>query len=702
MKKILSFLLVGLLLALSASAATTYRYEDVVSTIRGDVIGGAAVTVYKANTTTLVSLYSGPTTSYTARTNPTSTDSYGRFYFYTLPGTYDVKVSGTNITTYTLEDVVLAAPRQEFNILDYGAVGGDGIDDYAAIQATIAAAAAAGAYGSGTVRLPAGDFSLATKLDIGYDQGVQFIGDNKGGTWLNALAGLDTSMLDIGITDKTNTTEVAHIRFNNELAPTLDAFIRVGDGRSLWLHDLDFRDENTGVDSFGADYSLLIDPELGSENVGCSHSVFERLSDSGSGCADTAMIKATYLVSSTIRDIRVSKNATWGVMLGGYNTCTGNLIENINPESGSATNTALVYIDHSAASSGSIRGNTVRLANDSGGLVDYGIYLVSDGSRVIWSNTFETRTAIYDTSAFNMVDDQTGIYLNTYNGLGYNAGDPGTTGQWNGEGYEGAQVYDTTNSELYKYLNGAWTKVMTAVGAESVQQTYNLPATSPSGEFYVGGFYTTPATNNDFQPGITYGTANSSYAAHFYVVTSTASATDTVRVVGTSITDAMVRTASDTAFIYIGAADTSGTYYETEKKWLGQIAVASVGGTAIQCNYGWAKYWDAGNSDFTVQGFEALWLGAKTHATFNIELLHHKNTLWEYGVGAVTVPPAIVDMSDVHDTEYEIIANEQGAFKCIPIGQAVAGSGSEGTLFRITTGTTNQLGGGQINMSVTK
>lgn len=43
-----------------------------------------------------------------------------------------------------------------------------------------------------------------------------------------------------------------------------------------------------------------------------------------------------------------------------------------------------------------------------------------------------------------------------YNGVGYNAGDPATTGQWNGEGYEGLTVRDTTNSVTYTYLNGAW------------------------------------------------------------------------------------------------------------------------------------------------------------------------------------------------------------------------------------------------------
>lgn len=42
------------------------------------------------------------------------------------------------------------------------------------------------------------------------------------------------------------------------------------------------------------------------------------------------------------------------------------------------------------------------------------------------------------------------------NGWGENAGDPNTTGEWNGNGYEGAAVVDTTNNNKYVYRGGAW------------------------------------------------------------------------------------------------------------------------------------------------------------------------------------------------------------------------------------------------------
>ncbi len=44
----------------------------------------------------------------------------------------------------------------------------------------------------------------------------------------------------------------------------------------------------------------------------------------------------------------------------------------------------------------------------------------------------------------------------TRNGVGENEGDPNSTGQWNGNGYEGAVVVDTTNGVAYHYLGGSW------------------------------------------------------------------------------------------------------------------------------------------------------------------------------------------------------------------------------------------------------
>jgi hypothetical protein len=42
------------------------------------------------------------------------------------------------------------------------------------------------------------------------------------------------------------------------------------------------------------------------------------------------------------------------------------------------------------------------------------------------------------------------------NGWGTNSGDPNSTGEWSGNGFEGAQVLDTANGNNYAYVNGSW------------------------------------------------------------------------------------------------------------------------------------------------------------------------------------------------------------------------------------------------------
>jgi len=50
------------------------------------------------------------------------------------------------------------------------------------------------------------------------------------------------------------------------------------------------------------------------------------------------------------------------------------------------------------------------------------------------------------------------------NGVGRNSGDPSSTGDWNGHGYEGVRVIDTSASPnvLYEYANGSWIEIGTA------------------------------------------------------------------------------------------------------------------------------------------------------------------------------------------------------------------------------------------------
>lgn len=72
----------------------------------------ATITVYNAGTVDLSTIYSDP--AGTAKDNPFSTDAYGRFSFYANPDEYDIKVSGVDIVTYTIEDVSIMGDYAQF------------------------------------------------------------------------------------------------------------------------------------------------------------------------------------------------------------------------------------------------------------------------------------------------------------------------------------------------------------------------------------------------------------------------------------------------------------------------------------------------------------------------------------------------------------------------------------------------------------
>lgn len=62
-----------------------------------------------------------------------------------------------------------------------------------------------------------------------------------------------------------------------------------------------------------------------------------------------------------------------------------------------------------------------------------------------------------------MVEDTDGATVDRSNatravvdGLGYNSGDPSSTGDWAGNGFEGARIRDTVNGVTYTYEDGAW------------------------------------------------------------------------------------------------------------------------------------------------------------------------------------------------------------------------------------------------------
>ncbi len=218
--------------------------------------------------------------------------------------------------------------------------------------------------------------------------------------------------------------------------------------------------------------------------------------------------------------------------------------------------------------------------------------------------------------------------------------------------------------------------------------TFSSPS-GGSGTTYAAGHYRFGATDNDFNPSITFGAANGAYGDHIFLVAAAGASggTDTVvRVTGTSMQDDTTRTPGDTEDLTLDDAGAAGAYYETAKKWVGQVTIEKISGPDLLCNYGGVKYWDDNNEDFKVAGLDVTWLGGANDAGAELLLRHHKATGWTYNIGAAPTPPAaIASMNADYVTEIDVVNGEEGAWKQTNLTTNVAGSDSEGIFIEIIT-----------------
>lgn len=228
--------------------------------------------------------------------------------------------------------------------------------------------------------------------------------------------------------------------------------------------------------------------------------------------------------------------------------------------------------------------------------------------------------------------------------------------------------------------------------------------TGSSGIFYVAGFYEAPAADANLTQGsttVTLGTANVSYAAHAFVVAKEAGSASggsgavEVEVSGTSITDGGTRTASDTEIVVADiTGESANDYSETPKKWIGQITYtlkAASGSTqttfSYDFNYGFAKYDDQGNTNFTITVFEVVGRGGASDSGFNIKLLYHSSTGWTYHASAfVPGGTVLANMNTDHNTETDLADGQFFAYKRDNLSQRTNGDSGEGYVVEITTG----------------
>lgn len=230
---------------------------------------------------------------------------------------------------------------------------------------------------------------------------------------------------------------------------------------------------------------------------------------------------------------------------------------------------------------------------------------------------------------------------------------------------------------------------------------------SPSGagaatRYSGGGWYDFSATDANLDQGgttQTFGTSNVSYAAHASLVAASSgtatggSGAITIVVSGTSITDEVNRTTSDSETIVSDiTAMSANEYFETNKKWIGQITYTiTVGGTghtayAADFNYGLSKYEDFANQSFTVTGIQVAGEAGASDSNFNIILFHHSAAGWTYAAtGFVPGGVQLANMNVDHDTETDLSNGKPFAWKRTDLNTDVNGNDSEGVVVRIDT-----------------
>ena len=227
-----------------------------------------------------------------------------------------------------------------------------------------------------------------------------------------------------------------------------------------------------------------------------------------------------------------------------------------------------------------------------------------------------------------------------------------------------------------------------------------------AGIYYVGGYYDAPlldATIDEVTPTQAYGTAGNPYGAHAFVVAGGAGTVDAgqvgLRVIGTSGTDAGAYNVNDTAIITEDITTLStDDYIETPEKWDSIIIfeLYDFSGTptaySLDLNYGFCKYEDFGNVDFSVTKIEAVGLAGAADTNFDMSLLHHHDSGWTYAAsGFIPGNGELADFSDTYSPNDNLANGIPFAWKVTPINQFIHGDADEGIIVRIVTGANNSV-----------
>ena len=227
-----------------------------------------------------------------------------------------------------------------------------------------------------------------------------------------------------------------------------------------------------------------------------------------------------------------------------------------------------------------------------------------------------------------------------------------------------------------------------------------------AGTYYKSGFYdysTTDANLNQATPTTTFGIADIGYSAHPFAIFGGAGTASGgvigLRVNGTSIDDDGNLTPGDSDILTADITQVALNQYTEGKKFVGTVTyeLYTVSGTpttyALDFNYGYAKYEDIGNQDFYLTGIECLWQGGGTDANgFDVILYKHNSSDWNYAATGFKPTPAVIAQRSTDQASFLRVADGvESAWKRTNLDTFINGSGSEGVVIEIQTGSPNTI-----------
>ena len=223
-----------------------------------------------------------------------------------------------------------------------------------------------------------------------------------------------------------------------------------------------------------------------------------------------------------------------------------------------------------------------------------------------------------------------------------------------------------------------------------------------AGTLYPVGYYDFEAGNDDFSAGATYGTANSPYGGKVALILGADAVDDiTIRISGTSWAPSTgTRTAADTEDISIPDGSVQDDYFQSNKKWIGQVSITLIAGTAKVCNYGFVDYWTCNNRRFWLRSFKATGVGDVDDASADVIFRHHKTTGWTYGAGGPTAPAPIAQMTTDYSTESDVKNDEQFSYARKGLAEDIAGNNDEGLVVEVVQGVGLPFVDGNISMCI--